>query len=225
MIKERFMFTSSDSEEGSKEQIILEAAMDEFIAHGWTGARMQAIADRAGMNKTLLHYYFRSKENLYRRILYRVMKYFFDKIVGKIMGNGSFEEFLKAVIDTMVEESGRNPRLPMFLMQELSQGAKTARAILREVLNEQKQPVTAMMLEKVRKGIEEGVIRSVDPGQFILTLIGSCLYFALAEPIIMEIGHLEGFMEGFDRDEFLRERKREIFSVLYYGIRKGESEE
>jgi len=219
------MFHSSESEEGLKEQIILEAAMDEFIAHGWTGARMQAIADRAGINKTLLHYYFRSKKNLYQRILYRVMKYFFGIVLGNIVESGSFEEFLRAAIDTIVEESGRNPRLPMFLMQELSLGGKTARVMLREVLNEQKQPLTAVMLEKVRKGIEEGVIRSVDPGQFILTLIGSCLYFALAEPIIMEIGSLAGFMEGFDRDGFLQKRKKEIFSVLYYGIRKRGAEE
>jgi TetR/AcrR family transcriptional regulator len=219
------MLHSSESEEGSKEQLILEAAMDEFIAHGWTGARMQAIADRAGINKTLLHYYFRSKKNLYQRILYRVMKYFFGIVLGNIMQSGSFEEFLRAAIDTVVEESGRNPRLPMFLMQELSLGGKTARVMLREVLNEQKEPITAVMLGKVQKGIEAGVIRPVDPGQFILTLIGSCLYFALAEPIIMEIGTLEGFMEGFDRDGFLQKRKKEIFSVLYYGIRKGEPEE
>ena len=219
------MLHSSDSEEGLKEQIILEAAMDEFIAHGWTGARMQAIADRAGINKTLLHYYFRSKKNLYQRILYRVMKYFFGSVLGNIMESGSFEEFLRVTIDTIVEESSRNPRLPMFLMQELSTGGKTARIMLREVLNEQEEPIITVMLEKVRKGIEEGVIRSVDPGQFILTLIGSCLYFALAEPIIMEIGSLEGFVKRFDRDVFLEKRKKEIFSVLYYGIRKRESEE
>jgi TetR/AcrR family transcriptional regulator len=225
MVKEQPMFHSSDSEEGLKEQIILEAAMDEFIAHGWTGARMQAIADRAGINKTLLHYYFRSKKNLYQRILYRVMKYFFGRVLGNIVESGSFEEFLRVAIDTIVDESGRNPRLPMFLMQELSMGGKTARVMLRNVLKEQEEPITAVMLEKVRKGIEEGVIRSVDPGQFILTLIGSCLYFALAEPIIMEIGSLEGFVEGFDRDGFLQKRKKEIFSVLYYGVRKRESEE
>jgi TetR/AcrR family transcriptional regulator len=218
------MFHFSDSEEGLKEQVILEAAMDEFIAHGWNGARMQAIADRAGINKTLLHYYFRSKKNLYQRILYRVMKYFFGTVLGNIMESGSFENFLRAVIDTIVEESSRNPRLPMFLMQELSQGGKTVRAILREVLKEQSNPITEVMLGKIRQGIEEGIIRSIDPGQFILTLVGSCLYFALAEPIIMEIGSLGGFVEGFDRDGFLQKRKKEIFSVLYYGIHKGEAE-
>jgi TetR/AcrR family transcriptional regulator len=219
------MFQSSDSEEGLKEKIILEAAMDEFIAHGWTGARMQAIADRAGINKTLLHYYFRSKKNLYQRILYRVMQYFFGQVLGNIVESGSFEEFLSVAIDTLVEESARNPRLPMFVMQELSTGGKTARVILREVLSEQEQPVTAVMLEKIRAGIEAGIIRSVDPGQFVLTLIGSCLYFALAEPIILEIGSQEGFMQAFDRNAFLQKRKKEIFSVLYYGIRKGASGE
>jgi TetR/AcrR family transcriptional regulator len=186
---------------------------------------MQAIADRAGIHKTLLHYYFRSKKNLYQRILYRVMQYFFGKVLGSIVESGSFEAFLRAAIDTLVEESSRNPRLPMFLMQELSMGGKTATVILREVLDAQEKPVTAVILEKIRNAVEDGVIRSVDPGQFILTLIGSCLYFALAEPIIVEIGSREGFVEGFERDRFLEKRKKEIFSVLYYGIRKGEREE
>ena len=63
---------------------------------------------------------------------------------------------------------------------------------------------------------------------FLYSLVGVVevsLYFALAEPIIMEVGALEGFAEGFDREGFLRKRKKEIFSVLYFGVCKRESEE
>ncbi|HPY96128.1 MAG TPA: helix-turn-helix domain-containing protein [Candidatus Cloacimonadota bacterium] len=54
------------------ESIIFAAAMGEFLEKGYNGARMQAIADKAGINKALLHYYFKGKDDLYKSIFKKV---------------------------------------------------------------------------------------------------------------------------------------------------------
>ena len=212
------LFDWEDSRLGEKETRILEAAMDEFIAEGWGGARMQSIADRAGLNKPLVHYYFRSKEKLYREIVTRVMEYFFNIVLGQVSETEDFEDFLRAFIGSVVDETGRNPRIPLFLMQELSRGGEVVCTILRDVLARQAVPVTSVMRERIARAMEKGEIRPVDPIQFIMTLLGSCLYFALAEPLIREIGQQEGFIRKFDREAFLEQRKSAIFSQLFYGI-------
>lgn len=212
------------TENSSKEEMILEAAMDEFIAQGWSGARMQSIADRAGINKTLLHYYFRSKENLYERIVYRTMNRLFSSILVKVKEKDDFEEFLRTFIDTLIDVTAANPRLPMFIMQELSRGGKSVINILSEVLAKSDPPVTRVILQTINRAVVEGKIRDINPIQLVLTLLGSCLYFSMAEPIVMKIGAMNGFMDGFDKKAFLEERKKEIFTVLYKGLRKGEEE-
>lgn len=208
----------------SKEELILEAAMDEFIAHGWSGARMQSIADRAGINKTLLHYYYRSKENLYEKIVYKTMDYFFGSIMEKISLTENFEDFLRTFIDTLVDVASDNPRLPMFIMQELSRGGEAVLAILNAVLSKNSPPVTMIMHKKISKAIEEGVIRETETIQLVMTLLGSCLYFAMAEPVIMKIGEMNGFLEGFDKKTFLEKRKKDIFETLYRGLAKKEDD-
>jgi TetR/AcrR family transcriptional regulator len=207
----------------SKEELILEAAMDEFIAHGWSGARMQSIADRAGINKTLLHYYYRSKENLYERIVYRTMEFFFGSVLKSVTGEKDFEGFLKTFINTLIDVAADNPRLPMFIMQELSRGGASVLAILNEVLNKSDPPVTAIMLRNINQAIQNGEIRKVNPVQLIMTLLGSCLYFSMAEPIVMKIADMNGFLDNFDRKAFLEERKREIFETLYRGLENRET--
>ena len=218
------LFDWKDSRLGEKETKILEAAMDEFIAEGWNGARMQSIADRAGMKKSLVHYYFRSKEKLYRETVWRVMEYFFNTVLGHTEGKENFEDFLRSFINSVVDATGLNPRIPLFLMQELSRGGEVVCSILHEILSLQEIPVTTVMRLHISRAIEKGEIRPVDPVQFILSLLGACLYFAMAEPIIREIGKREGFLDQFDRQAFLEQRKEAVFNQFYYGIGGKRSE-
>nr|WP_281389052.1 TetR family transcriptional regulator [Spirochaeta isovalerica] len=205
--------------------MILEAAMDEFIARGWSGARMQSIADRAGINKTLLHYYYRSKENLYIKIVSLTMESFFGSVLKNISRTKDFKDFLKTFINTLVDVSSDNPRIPMFIMQELSRGGEAVLSILNDVLGKHNPPVTAVMLENINRAMAEGKIRKTSPIQLIMTMLGSCLYFSMAEPVVMKIGAMNGLMDGFDRKAFLEERKKEIFNTLYRGLENREGEQ
>ena len=81
------------------EEKIIEAATKIFLEKGKDGARMQEIADRAGINKALLHYYFRSKEKLYQEVFSNELKHFFTSILGTIKERQDFKEFIQTFIN------------------------------------------------------------------------------------------------------------------------------
>ncbi|MBN1607852.1 MAG: TetR/AcrR family transcriptional regulator, partial [Polyangiaceae bacterium] len=96
--------------EDSEEKILL-AAMEEFNRKGVYGARMQAIADRADVNKALLHYYFRSKERLYLRVLERILVPFSRRL--EVMFDGlnqdDFAGAVRCIVSLIVDSTQAQP--------------------------------------------------------------------------------------------------------------------
>jgi TetR/AcrR family transcriptional regulator len=206
----------------SKEERILSAAGDVFIEKGLSGARMQEIADRAGINKTLLHYYFRTKKNIYARILGKVFTTFFAQIEEAFSEGGSFPTVLRRFIDRLLDLLNANPRVPLFLMQELAQGGTIARNILVNTLSRQRLTLPQRLIALIEQEQRAGHLGPVDPIQFMTTVLGSCIYFFAAEPIVSEVLASIQPEKPFDRAAFIAQRRQSIFDVLYYGVKKRE---
>ena len=102
------------------EGIVLAAAKKVFILKGMDGARMQEIADEAGINKSLLHYYFRSKEKLFEEIFKDTFAKFIPKIDVLLSSNKSLEDKIKEFVKEYLELLQKNPHLPQFILQELN---------------------------------------------------------------------------------------------------------
>ncbi|MBW2323867.1 MAG: TetR family transcriptional regulator [Deltaproteobacteria bacterium] len=90
---------TKDRKNGSAEERILAAALNEFADKGFFGARTQAIADAAGLNKAMLHYYFRSKDNLYQTVLQNVLTLVFSQLKDIILHGSSIENRLNLIVD------------------------------------------------------------------------------------------------------------------------------
>lgn len=104
----------------STEEKILEAAKTVFLAKGMDGARMQEIADEAGINKALLHYYFRSKERLFEAIFSHIVKFAFPEITRIIASEEPVVVKIERVIDAYLGLLLKHPFIPGFIMKELS---------------------------------------------------------------------------------------------------------
>jgi TetR/AcrR family transcriptional regulator len=204
----------------TKEELILSAAMDVFVERGWNGARMQDIADRAGINKALLHYYFRTKEKLYDRIIETVFSSFFMQVEQAFDDDDSFDRVLRRFIDAVIDIIAADPRLPMFILHELSQGGKNVKAILSSIIGQYRLTLPQRMFALIERELEAGTIRPVDPGQFMITLLGACIYFFIAEPVVQPILMLSQPLASYDRRQLIAGRKESIFDVLYYGLKK-----
>jgi TetR/AcrR family transcriptional regulator len=197
-----------------KEEIILKAAMEVFVDKGLYGAKMQQIADKAGINKALLHYYYRSKEKLYVHIFKFIFKKIMREVAELLKSDLPFEEFLKTFISKYIDLLSKNYRFPLFIMRELSQGGKIVSNAIKEAIpNELNEHLPAIKL--MEEAMDKGEIVKMDPRQIILTVVGSSLFYFIGEPILRVLLLNE---ESFDREKFLEERKEAIFNIIYYGL-------
>ena len=107
------------SKDSSTEEKILSAAKKIFVANGMMGARMQDIADEAGINKALLHYYFRNKEQLFDVIFMSAARQLFPKIRQIFESDAPLFEIIEKFCADYIDIISENPYLPLFVFNEI----------------------------------------------------------------------------------------------------------
>jgi len=197
-----------------KEKQILAVARDVFLEKGRQGARMQEIALRAGVNKALLHYYFRSKEHLYQRVFEAEITQFIHQILEAIPEEGDFCQFLKIFIRSYIRRVAASPQLVRFVLWEMRDGYQVLHQVLQRVFNG--DPVkNSPFLVRAQAAIAAGEIRAVDPFHLFLNVLSMCVYPFLMAPL------LEQLVPTLDVDDerFIDQRVEEIFNLLERGLR------
>lgn len=108
----------------SVEQNILRCAKQEFLAKGYQKANMSAIAERAGINRTTLHYYFRTKDIMFQAVFSGIISSFVPEIHRIILENKPFSDRISEVVDVYYGILKENPSLPLFVFGEIQRDPK-----------------------------------------------------------------------------------------------------
>ncbi len=192
--------------EKSTELKILEAAKEEFILKGFDGARMQHIAEKAGINKALLHYYFRSKENLFKGIFNNALAEFVPKIMMTFQSEISFNEKIQLFINGYIDLFIKNPHLPIFVINEMHRNPQ----MLPEILKAQGVK-PEIIIQTISKELKKRKIKHYNPIHLMVNVLSMCIFPFAAAPIIKGI-----FFTGNDKDfrQFIEERKKYIFEFV-----------
>jgi TetR/AcrR family transcriptional regulator len=194
---------------------IFQAALTEFAAQGREGARMQAIADRAGINKALVHYYFRNKDRLYEAVFAHMLGRYFGVIGDAMVDAEDFAATLQVFIDRFVTILDENPELPRFILRELTGDAGLFIAQIRLLIESHRISPPVAFLREFERAVRRGELRPEDPVQTLLSLIGACVYFFAAQPIVAVFTP----DAAEHREEFIAARKRHLFNLFYNGLR------
>jgi TetR/AcrR family transcriptional regulator len=184
------------------EQQILNAAKTIFLRKGFDGARMQEIADEAGMNKALLHYYFRSKDKLFDAIFRDAFQQFLPRVSEIMISEKPFFEKVWSFVESYIDMLMENPHLPIFILNELYRNPERLVNIIKGF---GVQP--EIFAEQIKKEVESGNINPVDPRHFIVNMIGLCVFPFAGKPLI------QGILFGNNPEEyqkFLLQRKTEV---------------
>jgi len=115
------------------EEKIFEAATDVFVEKGMDGARMQDIATYAGINKALLHYYFRTKDQLFNAVFEMIARKIFKKFAPVFDENLTLEEKIRFFFKEHITFLQANPRLPGFLLNEVNRNPERIKNLLKNV--------------------------------------------------------------------------------------------
>ena len=196
----------------STEQKILEAAKKVFIQKGLDGTRLEEIATEAGINKALLHYYFRSKEKLFETI--------FDQISGKVVpdftaileSKSPIEDKIERIVHTYIDFVSENPQLPLFLITELNRNPQRMKEILSHTHNFAKiQQFAFQMITEM----QVGRIKSFNPLHLILHIVSLCIFPFIAKPVLQAIMQVE----EDDLAIILKQRKEEVSRFVREALR------
>lgn len=182
-------------------QALLEAGTAVFAEGGFKGATAERIARRAGVNKAMINYHFRSKKGLYEAILLRTFSRMRERLVPLRDDPRSAPERLREYVAVFGDIAGREPSFPAVLLREVLSGG---RAVGPQVFAELRE-VLSTVREIVSDGVREGSLRPVDPLLTHLGLIGALVFFFATEEFRRRV--LAGTGLGIEpptTDEFVR---------------------
>ena len=175
-----------NNSELSTEQIILEAAEAEFLEKGYGNAKMMAIAKRVNVAHSMLHYYFRSKENLFQTIFLQKAQTVLPMFEGALEKRLPFFEAVRILIEAQFNFLAKNPKLPLFLLTEILTNKKNKK-LLFDVLSRKTIPVLNKLKRMLDEEIKKGAVRPIEFYNFIMNIIAINASTFLAFPILQEI--------------------------------------
>ena len=192
----------------ARERVILDAAEKVFAEAGFGGATMQLIADMAGLPKANLHYYFPTKEALYRRVVQQIFGIWlqaadtFDRAAGPAEGIGAY-------IDAKMEISRRHPAGSKVWASEVMHRAPVIQDYLETTLTEWTEGRMAI----IQRWIDEGKMDPVNPRHLLYMLWATTQHYA-------DFGHqIETLNGGAPLDEQQwAEAKASVKQIILRGI-------
>lgn len=193
----------------STQNLILTAAKEIFIAKGLEGARMQEIADLAGINKSLLHYYFTSKEVLFEAVFSEIASKLFTALQQIMVAELGFKEKVSFVIKIYLKGIGENPFIPGFVINTLNNDPKR---FLKYI---EKAGFNPKMLQfQINEEAALGKIRLVKAEHLMVNIISMCIFPYIARPILQNVFELD----NSQYEIYLAARESEIQELVLKSI-------
>jgi len=177
------------------EQLIKDTAKHLFFARGQFNARMDDIAREAKLNRALLHYYFRSRENLFEVVLKEAMEESFLKMFAILSSDQPFEAKIRQAVHHIVDCLADYPFIESFIISEINKNPADALSL---------GPVgkgrdfTKKFLKEVSGYIRDHRLPYAKPEHFIVNMMSLCAYPSTIKPIMQNIlGHREAQYRSF----------------------------
>ena len=211
MVKKETVKTETESR-------ILQAAEEEFLLKGLEGARTTAIAERAGVTHAMLHYYFRTKNMLFERIIEEKMRN-----AGNIMqavfvlGDMPLMERVKRGVEQHFDFIAANPNLPRFVIQEIYSHPER-----HEIMRSQVLTITKDWLCDLQRHIDESAATKatewIDARMLLLDIVSLNLFAFIGYPFVSLM--FDGLVT--DKKVFFEKRKAENVELIMRRLKKME---
>jgi AcrR family transcriptional regulator len=205
-----------NTEDKSKEQAILEAAERTFLEKGFEASKTTQIAARAGVTHAMLHYYYRTKENLFNMVFDRKLQLLKESL-SPLMENSEmpFPQWLGSGMGAHFDFIAGNPDLPRFVINELL--FKPGRL---EMVESTVRKSAGALLDRIQRKIDRAVecdaIRPIEAVTLLLNMASLNVFLFVAMPFL----RMFAIPQGMSEKEFLEMRKRENVEVIMCRLRK-----
>ena len=186
------------------EKLIKDTAKKVFFGEGRFNATTQEIADAAGVNRTLINYYFRSRNNLFDIVFEDAQKQEHDLMEQIVFSDIPFKEKLERHLDVFFEQCKEYPYLDIYVVTQMNQGN----------CYKDKDQINTLLDKfylEVALEMERGTIEKMRPEQFVLNFVSLMSFPVSMRPLLQETMGFNN--EGYDK--LLEERKEVIINTLF----------
>ncbi len=195
--------------QAANEERILDAALEVFSAYGYRGSTLDQIADKAGMSKPNMLYYFHGKEIIYRTLLFRILDIWLRSL-EEIRAHGDPEEEIRNYIEKKIEFSRTNPLESRLFAIEIIQGAK----ILGPTLNTRLRDLVDEKSLIIKGWVNDGFISPIDPHHLFFMIWSMTQHYAdFSSQISLLLD-----AKNYD-DNFFKKAKRNAVDLILGGLK------
>ena len=191
------------------EELIKETAMRIFFVEGRLHATTQVIAKEAGVNRGLIYYYFKGRDQLFEAVFKEAVLVNRSRIRELFLSPKiSFREKIREFVEVTIDQNIKYPYLEMFLITEMNRDGST---LLVPMEDELRNEMLQNMNKGLREEIKKGYVPKMSVEQFIFNVISLCAYPALNKPMLQQMINMDdpGYLK------LLQERKSLIMKVLF----------
>ncbi len=195
------------------EEKILNAARQVFIEKGLSGARMQDIADKAEINKAMLHYYFKNKEMLFKLIFQETAGKLFPHFEKLMDSDLNFFDKIRSIVASYIDVIIQNPYIPLFVMNEMNKNPEIG---MKTFFEAQKPGFVKKFRQAIENSIEMGLIEPINPIHLIMNMFSMCAFPFIAKPMIK-------ILTGVEEEQFrnlMEQRKVLVAEFIINSIKK-----
>jgi TetR/AcrR family transcriptional regulator len=198
----------------STKRKILDAALDEFSAHGFEGARVDRIARQAEINKAMIFYYFSSKQNLYRTLIKNALIDFIPRVQKTVLESHTASRLFETLPALYIRYFSQKKEVVKMIGREMIHAPQNITPLIREIFSGFPTAPSSIFHEVITGWHSKGLISESDPVQFIFNIVPLCLFPIIAQPMVEAIMDIK----IADDKEFLEKRIQSITHLLKRGM-------
>lgn len=194
------------------EKQILDAAENIFQTKGMSGARMQEIADKAGINKAMLHYYYRSKQSLFEAVFKKAFSLLAPQLDAILNDDSSIENKITNFTHNYITFISKHPYIPNFIIQELNRNP----GFIEKIQENSAFPSLDKFNAQVEKEVKDGVLKPTDGKQLFIHILSLNIFPFVATPLVKAFVGLN----NREFEEMMERRKTEVAAFIINSIKK-----
>ena len=194
------------------EEKIFNAARIVFQKKGFAGARMQEIADEAGINKAMLHYCFKSKQLLFEAVFMNAFSQLAPQINEIFNSQETVFDKITKFTHSYISFVIHNPYLPQFIIQEMNNNPDFVMSFLKN----ENSPNPALLISQIEKEIADGIIKPINPKQLLLDIFSMTVFPFAAQMMVKGILRIS----DLEFNAMMEERKTTIAEQIINSIKK-----
>lgn len=194
------------------EELIMDAAKDVFQQKGMDGTRMQEIADKAGINKAMLHYYYRSKDLLFEAVFNKAFALLAPQMNKILNDDSSVEEKIRNFTYNYTSFIVKHPYIPNFIFHEMNRNPD----FIDKIRKAKGFPSLEKFNQQVADEVERGILNPIDGNQLFINIISLNLFPFIGKPLIKGIVRVD----DSEFNQLIEIRKTTVADFIISSIKK-----